>query len=141
MKRLKDIESKNEQQLDLIKDQGGKPLNLISKINKNKTKAIKFYGEPDEKFKDIVERVNKEKKENEENDDKEFSFTETTAGGKKYDFRKYSRLTKFENKLFKNKISLNEAKDQQNEMLSLIDELKEKIRDNKPGHPYSEENK
>ena len=33
LKRLKKIEGKNEQQLELIKDQGDKQLNLINKSN------------------------------------------------------------------------------------------------------------
>ena len=33
LKRLKNIEGKNEQQLELIKDQGDKQLNLINKSN------------------------------------------------------------------------------------------------------------
>ena len=42
LKRLKNIEGKNEQQLDLIRDQGNRQLDLIGKINTGRTKAIKF---------------------------------------------------------------------------------------------------
>ena len=38
LKRLKNIEGKNEQQLDLIKDQRDKQLGLINKLNGDKTK-------------------------------------------------------------------------------------------------------
>ena len=43
LKRLKNIEGKNEQQLDLIKDQGDRQLDLIGKINVEKIKLIEFY--------------------------------------------------------------------------------------------------
>ena len=46
LKRLKNIEGKNEQQLEAIKDQGEKQLNTIEKQNNNKLKAI----EKDEKI-------------------------------------------------------------------------------------------
>ena len=49
LKRLKNIENKNEQQLD-----------LIGRINNGETKSIKFRGELDEKIKKLRERVNKE---------------------------------------------------------------------------------
>ena len=41
LKRLKNNEGKNEQQLEAIKDQEEKHLNAIEKQNKNKSKAIK----------------------------------------------------------------------------------------------------
>ena len=44
LKRLKNIEGKNEQQLEAIKDQGEKRLNAIDKQNENKSKAIEKDG-------------------------------------------------------------------------------------------------
>ena len=43
LKRLKNIEGKNKQQLDLIKYQGDRQLDLIGKINAEKIKLIEFY--------------------------------------------------------------------------------------------------
>ena len=43
LKRLKNIEGKNEQQLDLVKEQGKRQSGLIGKINTDSIKPIKFY--------------------------------------------------------------------------------------------------
>ena len=52
LKRLKNIEDKADNQLDLIKDQGNKQLNRLDKIiNPNKTKAIDLHGGPDKELK------------------------------------------------------------------------------------------
>ena len=40
LKRLKNIEDKNEQQMDLIRDQNKKQLDLIGKISTDKTKKM-----------------------------------------------------------------------------------------------------
>ena len=40
LKRLKNIEGKNEQQLDLTRDQGDRQLDLIGRTNTNRTKSI-----------------------------------------------------------------------------------------------------
>ena len=68
LKRLKNIEGKNEQQLDLIRDQGDRQVDRISKINLEDTRAIKFYNGPDKKLKDLVNRARKETDDNERKD-------------------------------------------------------------------------
>ena len=68
LKRLKNIEGKNEQQLDLIRDQGDRQVDRISKINLEDTRAIKFYDGPDKKLKDLVNRARKETDDNERKD-------------------------------------------------------------------------
>ena len=45
LKRLKNIERKNEQQLDFIRDLGNKQLDLIGRTNVNKIKSIGFQNE------------------------------------------------------------------------------------------------
>ena len=60
LKKIKNIEAKNEQQLDLIRDQNEKQLDLIGKTNTDKTKKIEYY---DAKNKTAVDLVNKIKKE------------------------------------------------------------------------------
>ena len=59
LKRLKNIEDKTDNQLDLIKDQGDKQLDLIGKVNLGKTKNIRFQ---DEGLKDLKEETDKKKK-------------------------------------------------------------------------------
>ena len=50
LKSLKNIAGKNEQQLDLIKEQGDKQLDLLGKINVDKTKAVEFKSERSKEF-------------------------------------------------------------------------------------------
>ena len=45
LKRLKNIEGHNEQQSDLIKDQGDRQLDLIGKTSLGRTKSIGFQNE------------------------------------------------------------------------------------------------
>ena len=42
LKRLKNIENKTDNQLDLIRDPGDKQLDFISEANTNRTKSIGF---------------------------------------------------------------------------------------------------
>ena len=68
MKRLKNIEGKNEQQLELIKNQGEKQLNLINKSNleqESKELEIEIYLDPEAKR--LIDEINKEIKDNEDN--------------------------------------------------------------------------
>ena len=69
LKRLKNIEGKNEQQLDLIRDQGykqldlikdqsNKQLNLIGKINSEKIKPIEFYDKKNKEAVDLAKKIN-----------------------------------------------------------------------------------
>ena len=45
LKRLKNIENKTDNQLDLIRDQGDKQLDLIGRTNTNRTKSTGFQNE------------------------------------------------------------------------------------------------
>ena len=67
MKRLKNIEGKNGQQLELIKNQGEKQLNLINKSNlekESKQLEIEIYLDPEAKR--LIDEINKEIKDNED---------------------------------------------------------------------------
>ena len=67
MRRLKNIENKNEQQLELIKNQGEKQLNLINKSNlerESKQLEIQSYLGPEAKR--LTDEINKKIKENED---------------------------------------------------------------------------
>ena len=65
LKRVKNIEGKNEQQLELIKNQGEKQLNLINKNNlekESKPLEIQSYLNPEAKT--LMDEINKEIKDN-----------------------------------------------------------------------------
>ena len=64
LKRLNNIEDKTDKQLKTIKDQEGKQLDLIGKVNTEKTRGIEFSDEKNKKLKDLVEKIKKETKEN-----------------------------------------------------------------------------
>ena len=57
LKRLKNIESKSENQLDMIRDQNEKQLDLIGKINADKTKKIGYYSVKNKATIDLVDKI------------------------------------------------------------------------------------
>ena len=59
LKRLKNIEDKTDNQLDLIRDHGDEQLDFTGKVNLGKTKSIRFQ---DEGLKDLKEEIDKKKK-------------------------------------------------------------------------------
>ena len=80
LKRLKNIEGKNEQRLHLIRDQGDRYLEKFSKVDTDGAKYIEIFSEKNKKkelkdYREIVEN---------ENEDKEFVYT--TTSNKFYDF-------------------------------------------------------
>ena len=111
MKRIKYIEGKNEQQLDLIRDQGEKQLDLIGKINTDKAKKIGFY----DKNKQAVALVYKINKIIRENKNKKFVCTNSN-GTTNYDFNRYRDLNQFGSEIYNKEITLDEAKNEQHEM-------------------------
>ena len=95
MKRLKNIESKNEEQLVAIKDQEGrqleairdegeKQLDSIGSYSTNKSQKITFYNEENKKAQKLVDKI---KKIVQTNRDKRFVCTNSNE--KQYDFNKY----------------------------------------------------
>ena len=60
---------------------------------------------------------------------------------KQYDLNRYRDLYSFGNEIYNGKLSSNEAKDKQKEMLNLIDELEEKLNPNRPGPKLRDKNK
>ena len=119
LKRLKNTEGKNERQLDLIGDQEERQLDLIGKINTDKTKSIGFY---DRKNKDAIALVNTINKVIENIDGKKFVFVPSKEDP--YDFNKYTHLNQFGNNIYSGKTLLNKAKNEQYEMLDLMNKLK-----------------
>ena len=125
LKRLKNIEDKADNQLDLIKDQGNKQLNRLDKIiNPNKTKAIDLHGGPDKELKKKL--VDRARKDTDENEDQDKIFTHTISD-KTFDFSKYINLSNFGSKIFTGKLSLSKVKNEQKNISNLIDELEEKL--------------
>ena len=58
MKRLKNIESKNEQQLEAIKDQGERQLEAITSYGAtNNSQKIEFDSERNQEAKELVDEV------------------------------------------------------------------------------------
>ena len=90
---LKNIEGKNEQQLDLIRDQGDKQLNLIGRIKTDKTKATEFGNERNKKLRELKDRIKKEDTKY-GSDDQNFVYT-TTGRKNTYNFTKYTYLMNF----------------------------------------------
>ena len=119
MKRLKNIEGKNEQQLGLIGNQEERQLDLIGEINTDKTKSTGFY---DRKNTDVIALANKINKTIEKIDSKKFVFV--PSKGDPYDFNKYIHLNQFGNNIYSGKTLLNKAKNEQYEMLDLTNKLK-----------------
>ena len=65
LKRLKNVESKNEQQLEATKDQGERQLEAISTYGAtNKLQKIKFDNKKNQEAIEIVDEVNKISREN-----------------------------------------------------------------------------
>ena len=111
LKRLKNIEGKNEQQLDLSRDQGEKQFDLIGKINIGNPTRIGYY---DGKNKTAVDFVNEINKKIRTNKNKNFVFISTN--GTQYDFNQYRDLNQFGNDIYSDEISLDEARDEQYNM-------------------------
>ena len=116
LKRLKNIEGKNEQQLQAIRDQEEKQLDLIGRINTEKN------GIYDKGNKEAVKVVNKSNKVSRENRNKNFVCAH--SNGTQYDFNQYRDLNQYENDIYNGELSINDAKNEQNNVAILINELK-----------------
>ena len=102
MKKLNNIEGKNEQQWKLIKNQGETQLNLINKSNleqESKKFEIPSYLNPETKR--LMDEINKEIKNNEDK-----NFLCINSNGKEYDFYKLANLNLLGNKVFSGKTSM-----------------------------------
>ena len=114
-KRLKNIEGKNEVQLQAIKDQGEKQLREIKNINKsNMLKVIdEIRRKNDEANKTLLDI----KKIDTKLDTAELVCTKTD--GTKYNFNTFALPLKFVEKIFNYEITLDEAKDDQDKLEKL----------------------
>ena len=120
LKKLKNIEDKNEKQLQVIKGQGGKQLEQLKNIDKSKTL-------------EITDKISK--KNNEANEilsefkkiDKTLEIADLlctkTDNKTKYDFNRFSLPLKFIEKINNYEITLDEAINDQTELNILMNKL------------------
>ena len=106
MRRLKNIEGKNEQQLEAIKDQGERQLEEISSyVATNKSQKIEFDSEKNQKAKEEISRKHKNKK-----------FVCFHSNGTPYNFNKLTDVKQLGNYICNGQISIEQANDEQDEM-------------------------
>ena len=128
MKRLKNIEGKNEHQLELIKNQGEKQLNLINESNlEREPKQLEIQSYLDPEAKRLIDEINKEIKDNEGK-----HFWCTHSNGKEFNFYKFANLNLFGNKIFNGNTSIEDALEEQAKMEKLLMSLKK----NHPSNDY-----
>ena len=110
-KRRKNVEGKNEEQLQAIKDQGEKPLKELKNIGKSKTlKAIGEISRNNDKVNELLSEFRKI--------DAELVCTKTD--GIKYDFNRFLLPLKFIEKIHIYEITLDEAMDDQAKLEKLV---------------------
>ena len=134
LKRLKNIEDKTENQLDLIRDQGDRQLDLIGKSYTQKTDNITFENEDNEKLRDLAKYIKSKTKEIVNK-----NFVHSTYN-KTYNFNKKTHLGDFANRLYDKELSFDKAKKEQKDVLKKIDELEGRINP-KIGKQPSDKNK
>ena len=102
LKRLKNLESKNEEQLREIKDQGKRQLHEIkNKSNDTKVlKAIRFFSNLSQAAKELLDKIKKEK--NNINPEK---LVCVHTNGTLYDFNIFKSSLAFASSIYSSKIS------------------------------------
>ena len=118
-KRPENIKDKNEEQLQVINDQGEKQLKELKNIGENKT--LKAIDEISKKNDEANKLLFEFKKINDTLDNAELVRTKTD--GTKYDFNHFLLPLKFTEKIFKYEITLDEAIEKQAELKELINKL------------------
>ena len=127
-KRIKNIEGKNEVQLQAIKDQREKQLREIKNIKKNNVlKVIDEIRRKNDEANKILPDINKI---DETLDNAELLCTKTD--GTKYGFNRFLFPIKFIEKIHKYEIILDEAKNNQTELGILINKLNNDYNPNIP---------
>ena len=97
--------------MEAIRDQGEKKLDLIGKVNTDQTKRIGFYDKENKQAVELVNKINKAIREN-----KNKSLVCIHSNGTKYDFHKYRDVNQFGNDLYNGELSIDDAKNEQDEM-------------------------
>ena len=100
-----------------------------------------FIGYLSERMRKLSERVNREDNENKTKvKDKGFALAAVIRDGE-YNFEEYANLADFGNNFFNRKLLLEEAINEQNLLLSLINQLELSLTKEKKGRPISKDNK
>ena len=119
LKKLKNIEDKNEMQLKTIKDQGEKQMREIKDINRNNTlKVIDHIGRKSANTNKILRNI---KKINNKLESAELVCIKTD--GTKYDFNIFTLPLRFAEKIHNYEFTLDKAINNQTELSILINKL------------------
>ena len=100
LKRLKNIEGKNEQQLEAIREEGGR-------YSTEGTKRIGFYDKENKKVADLVGRINKIVQEN-----RNKNFVCTHSDATQYDFNQYRDLNQFGSEIYNGRLTIKDAENE-----------------------------
>ena len=121
LKKLKNIEGKNEEQLKAIEGQRKKQLEQIKNINIDlkPLKIISFFSTISEDAKKLMENINVI----DDWLDTAQLICRKTDGKTKYDFNKFIFPWKFTSKIYRYDLTLKEAKDDQQKLEILINKL------------------
>ena len=121
LKRLKNIDDKNNAQLLAIEDQGKKQLGKIENINvgSKPVKTISFFSTISEKTKELINKI---KVIDDWLENVQLICTKTD-GKTKYDFSKFAFPLKFASKNYNYDLTLQKAQDNQEELKILINKL------------------
>ena len=121
LKRLKNIDDKNNAQLLAIEDQGKKQLGKIENINvgSKPVKTISFFSTISEKTKELINKI---KVIDDWLENVQLICTKTD-GKTKYDFSKFTFPLKFASKIYNYDLTLQKAQDNQQELKILINKL------------------
>ena len=120
MKRLKNNEDKNKDQLDAIKDQGERQLEAISSSSEtNQPHKPEFGNKNNQEARKLVDEI---KRTNRENKNKKLVCFH--SNGTPYDFIKFRDINQFANDILYSHTSIKQAKDEQDEMKEEMTKLK-----------------
>ena len=119
LKRLNNTEGKNEQQLEAIKGQGERQLDIISSYSAtNKPHRIEFGNKNNQKVRKLVDKIKRKNKEN-----KNKNFVGVHSNGTPYSFIKFMDINQSRNDILYGRISIKQAKDEQDEMKEKMTKL------------------
>ena len=121
MKKIKNIEGKNEEQLKAIEDQGKKQLEEIKNINisSKPLKTISFFSTISEEAKELMNKI---KVIDDWLETAQLICTKTD-GKAKYEFNKFMLPLKFASKIYSRNLTLQKAIDDQQDLDILINKL------------------
>ena len=121
LKRLKNNECKNKEQLDEIKHQGERLLEAISSYGAtNKSQKIEFDSEKNQEAKELVHEVKEISRKN-----KYKKIVCSHSNATPYDFNKFRDIKQLGNDIFNGYIPIQQANDEQDEMKEEITKLED----------------